>query len=71
MITKEELKKEVDKLPDGFVEEVYALLNRFVKQKKMTEKVSREKWQQCFNMFTPDFMEDHAQPPKQTRVFFD
>jgi len=34
MITKEELKKEVDKLPDNLLEEVYALLKAATKKKK-------------------------------------
>lgn len=40
MVTKEELKKEVDKLPDGLLDEVYALL------KSITQKTKGEnrKW---------------------------
>jgi len=34
MITKEELKKEVDKLPDNLLEEVYALLKAATQKKK-------------------------------------
>ena len=34
MITKEELKKEVDKLPDNLLEEVYALLKEIIVRKK-------------------------------------
>ena len=34
MITKEELKKEVDKLPENLVQEVYALLKKVILKKK-------------------------------------
>jgi len=34
MITKEELKKEVDKLPENLIEEVYAILRRINQKKK-------------------------------------
>ena len=34
MITKEELKKEVDKLPENLLDEVYALLKQLMKDDK-------------------------------------
>jgi hypothetical protein len=34
MITKEELKKEVDRLPENLLEEVYSLLKRLTQAKK-------------------------------------
>lgn len=34
MITKEELKSEVDKLPENLLDEVYAFLKRVIQQKK-------------------------------------
>ncbi len=36
MITKEELKKEVDNLPESLLEEVYALLKEIIGRKKKT-----------------------------------
>lgn len=43
MISKEEIKKEVDKLPENLLEEVYNLLKRIVKQqpKKSLKLTSR------------------------------
>jgi len=34
MVTKEELKKEVDRLPESLIEEVYALLKRIIQQRE-------------------------------------
>lgn len=34
MVSKEEIKKEVDKLPENLLEEVYALLKQITRQKK-------------------------------------
>ena len=36
MITKEELKKEVDKLPENLLDEVYALLKELMKDDKQS-----------------------------------
>lgn len=38
MISKEELKREVDKLPENLLEEVYTLLKRFVRQEPRNHK---------------------------------
>lgn len=40
MITKEEIKKEVDKLPEGLLEEVYAILKRITERKQLTRKLT-------------------------------
>lgn len=39
MITKEELKKEVDKLPESLLEEVYALLKEIIERKKKQHQI--------------------------------
>lgn len=40
MITKEELKKEVDKLPDSLLDEVYALLKQVIRQRKIVRQLT-------------------------------
>lgn len=72
MVTKEELKKEVDRLPESLLDEVYALLKRLVLQKKAgTEEYNWTKWKQSLDKFTPDFMDSREQSTHQTRESFD
>lgn len=72
MVTKEELKKEVDRLPESLLEEVYVLLKRLVLQKKAgTEENNWTKWKQGLDKFTPDFMDNREQSTHQTRESFD
>ncbi len=72
MVTKEELKKEVDKLPESLLEEVYVLLKRLLLQKNAwTEENNWTKWKQSLDKFTPDFMDNCDQPTHQTRESFD
>lgn len=40
MITKEELKSEVDKLPENLLDEVYAFLKRVIQQKKKAQQLT-------------------------------
>jgi len=40
MITREELKNEVDKLPDSLLDQVYALLKRVVLKEKTTQRLT-------------------------------
>jgi hypothetical protein len=40
MITKEDLKKVVDKLPENLLDEVYALLKQIIQQKKTPYKLT-------------------------------
>lgn len=71
MVTKEELKKEVDKLPESLLEEVYVLLKRLVLQKKAgTEENNWTKWKQSLDKFTPDFMDNREQSTHQIRESF-
>lgn len=72
MVTKEELKKEVDRLPESLLEEVYILLKRLVLQENAgTEENSWTKWKQSLDKFTPDFMDNREQATHQTRESFD
>ncbi len=72
MITKEELKKEVDRLPESLLEEAYALLKRIVLQRKGSiEENTWKDWRQSLNKFSPDFMDSHEQSAHQTRESFD
>lgn len=73
MVTKEELKKEVDRLPESLVEEVYALLKRIVQQSKARINENNwDSWKRSLEKFTPDFMDNHEQPsPNQSRESLD
>lgn len=64
MVTKDELKKEVDMLPESLLEEVYVLLKRLVLQRKSgAGENSWAKWKQSLDKFTPDFMDDRESRP--------
>lgn len=78
MVTKEEIKKEVDKLPNNILEEVYAYLKTVTDKKNtkpLTEKEIKdqwEKWWENLKNFSPDFMEEHDQPTEhEVRESFD
>jgi hypothetical protein len=60
MITKDDLKKEVDKLPDNLLDEVYALLKRVIPPKKESPRdFDWAKWRMNLDNFSPDFMDSH------------
>ena len=75
MISKEELKKEVDKLPENLLDEVYAFLKRVILQKKTGTApgldTSWNNWKNNLAKFTPDFMNNREQAPRQNRESFD
>lgn len=74
MITKEELKKEVDKIPDNLLDQVYTLLKRVladVTPLKTSSKEGLEKWRNNLDQFTSDYMMDRNQPSVQNRESFD
>lgn len=72
MVTKEELKKEVDKLPESLLEEVYTLLKRLLLQKKTAAPENNwTKWKHSLDKFTPDFMDTREQSTHQTRESLD
>ena len=73
MITKDELKKEVDKIPDNLLEEAYALLKR-VNQDKNKENQGQARWnswKKNLENFSPDFMISRDQTIIQSRESFD
>jgi hypothetical protein len=68
MVTKEQIKKEVDKIPDNLLDEAYTLLKKITfRTKRMTWK----EWQNGLEKFTPDFMNTRDQPSGQMRDSFD
>jgi uncharacterized protein HemX len=72
MITKEEIKKEVDKLPSSLLEEVYSFLKKVSQRAKggVTEDKNSKKWEEWWSnlqKFSPDFMNDRTQPKTQSR----
>lgn len=77
MITKEELKREVDKVPENLLQEVFALLKRVILQNKSAAgrdydlDKSWKKWKNSLEKFTPDFMDKREQPTRQSRELFD
>ena len=71
MITKEELKKEVDKLPESLLDEVYSLLKRITKHKKAGMKDDWNGWKNNLEKFTPDFMSIREQPIQPLRESLD
>ena len=72
MITKEQLKRELEKLQDNLLEEVYTLLQRVVNRKDVTRNVvTWENWRSNLNQFTPDFMSNRDQSTGQYRESLD
>jgi uncharacterized protein HemX len=74
MVTKEELKKEVDKLPDSLLDEVYILLKNMLRQKKSNQESMYEgwdAWRKNLEQFSSDFMNSRNQSSQQSRESFD
>jgi len=71
MVTKEELKKEVDRLPESLVEEVYSLLKKVLKKKAHPRENNWNLWKNNLDKFTPDFMDNRNQSDYQSRESFD
>lgn len=73
MITKEEIKNEVDKLPDSLLAEVYDYLKTVAikKQAEVSEEEDKKKWEEWWGnpetTASPDFMNERIQPPVQIR----
>jgi hypothetical protein len=71
MITKDELKREIDKIPDNLLEEAYALLKR-VNQNKKNQGITRwDSWKKNLENFSADFMINRDQTIIQSRESFD
>ncbi len=71
MISKEELKKEVDKLPETLLDEVYSLLKQVTLPKKASDDGDWNKWKSNLEKFSPDFMDTRQQTSQQIRESFD
>ncbi len=72
MITKEDIKREVDTLPENLLDEVYAYLTQVSQNKKgtQTEEERRKSWEAWWNnpeKVSDDFMNERIQPPLQAR----
>jgi hypothetical protein len=59
MITKEQVKKEIDNIPDSLLGDVYSFLLRISHRKK---EFNWQNWEKGMNEFTPDFMDSRNQP---------
>ncbi|MCA4895137.1 MAG: hypothetical protein ING84_09050 [Cytophagales bacterium] len=72
MATKEEIKKEVDKLPANLLGEVYSYLKSVRDKNSLSEDEARRKWKEWWDdpetTFSPDFMNERIQPPLENRV---
>ncbi len=72
MATKEEIKKEVDKLPANLLDEVYSYLKSVRDKNSLSEDEARRKWKEWWDdpetTFSPDFMNERIQPRLENRV---
>jgi hypothetical protein len=67
MITKEQVKKEVDKIPDNLLEEAYSLLKKISgRQKNFDWKT----WEKNLEKFSADFMNTRTQVMDSQRDSF-
>jgi hypothetical protein len=64
LVTREQIKEEVDKIPDKFLDEAYTLLRKITIRSKRT---TWEEWETSLEKFTPDFMDNRNLPPAQIR----
>jgi uncharacterized protein HemX len=72
MITKEEIKKEVDNLPNSLLDEVYSYLKNvsLISKEELSEEENKKRWEEWWdnlNNFSPDFMNERIQPPLEIR----
>jgi hypothetical protein len=71
MVTKEEIKKEVDKLPASLLDEVYSYLKSVRDKNSLSEEEAKRKWKEWWDdpktTFSPDFMNERIQPPLENR----
>ena len=68
MVTKEQVKKEIDNVPDGFLDGIFAFVIRFTRAPK---RISWKEWRANLDKFTPDFMQNRNQLPNQLRDSFE
>jgi hypothetical protein len=60
MITRDDIKREVDKLPDYMLDEVYSMFKKFIIQNPSTSMKSKA-WKDNLDNFPPDFLEVREQ----------
>ena len=74
MITRDDLKKELDKLPESVLDEVYSLLTKIKSNAKsrIGDNLNLWKtWIRNLDNFTPDFMNHRDQSMNEQRESFD
>jgi len=67
MITKEQIKKEVDKIPDNLLEEAYSALKKIATRQK---DFNWKTWEKNLEKFTSDFMNTRTQSLDSSRDSF-
>ncbi len=72
MVTKEDIKKEVDNLPANLLDEVYSYLKNvsLISKKELSEEENKKRWEEWWDNlknFSPDFMNERIQPPLEIR----
>lgn len=67
MITKEQVKKEVDRIPENLLGEAYTILKRLNERSRSMNWLD---WQKSLDKFSPDFMTNRIQPSQQNRDSF-
>ncbi len=71
MVTKEEIKKEVDNLPDNLLGDVYRFLKDVVSKRSRASvediRKKQDEWWINLKNFSPDFMNERIQPDAQIR----
>ena len=68
MVTKDQIKKEIDNVPDSLLEEVFAWLKKITGK---TRRLTWAEWQANLTQFSPDFMDNRSQPANQVRDSLD
>jgi hypothetical protein len=59
LVTREQIKEEIEKIPDECLDEAYTLLRKITSRTKPT---TWTEWETSLEKFTPDFMDDRKQP---------
>jgi hypothetical protein len=73
MITKEEIKREVDNLPINLLDEVYSYLKNvsLINKKELSEEENKKRWKEWWDnpetTASADFMIERVQPPLEIR----
>ena len=73
MVTKDQLKKEVEKIPDNLLEETYAFLKNLnlEDERKNQDPMYWKNWEKNLENFSPDFMSSRDQTIIHSRESFD